>query len=65
MSDSCISTNVVCQQNVPEFSPRSAQILFAGQARLLAARAEADLPVDIRSLVNLVRAYYKMALEKA
>jgi len=41
------------------------RILFAGQAKLLAARAEAGLPIDVRSLLNLVRMYRKMVLEKA
>jgi hypothetical protein len=33
------------------------RIIFAGQARLLAARADAELPIDVRSLLNLIRAY--------
>jgi hypothetical protein len=64
MSETCISTDAPCQ-TVPKFSQRSAQILFAGQAKLLAARAEAGLPIDVRSLLNLVRAYRNLVVGEA
>lgn len=35
--------------------------LFAGQARLLAERAERGLPIDKRSVVNLLRAFVAIA----
>ena len=41
------------------------RIIFAGQARLLAARAEAGLPIDFRSLFNLVRAYRALVVAEA
>jgi hypothetical protein len=39
------------------FSPSDRRILFVGQARLLASRAERRLRIDRRSLFNLIRAY--------
>lgn len=37
-----------------DFAPSDRRQIFAAQARLLAARAEAGLEVDLRSLRNLV-----------
>ena len=37
---------------------------FSGQARLLASRAERDLPLDVRSIKNLLRLYRRLALEE-
>jgi len=36
--------------------------VFAGQARLLAERAERNLPIDLRSLGGLVRLYVVLVL---
>lgn len=37
---------------------------FTGQARLLALRAESGLPLDIRSVRNLLRLYRQLMLKE-
>jgi len=39
-----------------DFAPADLLAIVAGQARLVAARAESGLPLDARSVVNLMRA---------
>ena len=41
------------------------RIVFAGQARLLASRAERALPLDARSIRSLLRVYRQLMLEEA
>ncbi len=41
----------------PKAQLHGSRVAFAGLARLLAARAERDLPIDVRSLVGLLRVY--------
>jgi hypothetical protein len=73
MSGSFISPDVQCQQTVAASRSRRRSLgsaadlrtLFAGQAKLLAARAEAGLPIDVRSLLNLVRAYRALVVAEA
>lgn len=36
--------------------------LFASQSKILAARSEANLPVDFRSMVNLLRVFRRLML---
>jgi len=39
-----------------DFAPADLRAIVAGQARLVAARAESGLPLDARSVANLIRA---------
>jgi hypothetical protein len=41
-----------------DFAPADRRQIFAAQARLLAARAERGLPVDVRSLQNLAAIFF-------
>jgi hypothetical protein len=70
MSDSSISPNVQCQQTVAAArSPlglhpvADLKLVFSGQCKLIAARVENDVPLDLRSLRNLIRLYRQILAE--
>jgi hypothetical protein len=70
MSDSSISPNVQCQQTVAVArSPlglrpvADLKLLFSAQCKLIAARVENDLPLDLRSVRNLIRLYRQILVE--
>ena len=49
----------------PGFSPKDRRLLLAAQFRLLAARLDRELPVDFRSIKNMLRLCSELIWEQA
>jgi hypothetical protein len=68
-AETCIK-NDIPRQSVPSSrsclslgSVADLKLVFSGQCKLIAARVENDVPLDLRSLRNLIRLYRQILAE--